>query len=139
MQLRSRRLFAGFLVSTTLTGALCPPVGAQVAVRPGGAAKIGLTELALNRLVGRFRWPITCVQPGGESRQLEEAIVFRLSRALYKGSPAVRATLFGIEAPGASVCLNRVTPRLSDVRGVLYLTFYSHGTVSYTHLRAHET
>ena len=86
------------------SGLLPSPASAQISA---GDAKIGLTPLALDALVGRFRWPIVCAQTGGDSKGVEESIVFRKMEALYEGQMAVKATFFGIEAPEASVCFNR--------------------------------
>lgn len=114
-------LLCGGLVGS---GLLTDPAAAQLSA---GDPKIGLTPLALKALVGRFRWPVLCARPGGDSRLVEEGIVFQTAKALYEGQMAAKATFFGIEAPEASVCFNRLEPRLSDRRGVLYLSYPSHG------------
>ncbi|MEE2703405.1 MAG: hypothetical protein VX614_05225 [Myxococcota bacterium] len=115
------------LVCAGLAAAGLPSVPATAQISAGDA-KIGLTPLALNALVGRFRWPALCARQGGESALVEEGIVFRSAPGRYEGQEAVKATFFGIEAPpGASVCFNRLEPRLSDRRGMIYLTYPSHG------------
>lgn len=126
MRERSRKFGRALLVCAAALGSVHPsaPAPAQVSL---GDPKIGLTPLALNSLLGRYRWPVVCAQPGGDSRLVEEGIAFRSAKQLYKGQMAVKVTFFGIDASGASVCFNRSDPSIPNRRGVLYLTFPSHG------------
>lgn len=100
--------------------ALALPVAGQ---QPG-PPKVDETTLAYRFLEGRYRMPVTCKLEDGSLLELEEAVVIRAGPD-RKGQSAVRATFFGIDAPGARSCFNLVNPELRDQRGVLYLNYRS--------------
>ena len=84
------------------------------------------THASLNWILGRWRMPITCELEDGSRVPVEEAVVFRPSADDATGR-TVRATFFGLDVPGATRCFNVIEPNVPDRRGVLYLTFVSHG------------
>jgi hypothetical protein len=79
-------------------------------------------ELALSYLLGRYRMPVTCTLADGSIVQREEAIVIRRAASPSRRQ-SVRATFFGVDAPGAIRCYNVVTPAFPDRRGSLTLGY----------------
>ncbi len=79
-------------------------------------------ELALGYLLGRYRTPVTCTLADGSIVQREEAIVIRRAASPSRRQ-SVRATFFGVDAPGAIRCYNVVTPGFPDRRGSLTLGY----------------
>jgi hypothetical protein len=107
-----RRLGRGCL----LLALLVLTSGAASAQQP----KADEATFALGYLVGRYRMPVTCTLESGEIVEREEAIVVRPGPST-SGRATVRATFFGIDAPGAARCYNVATPRVPDRRGVVIL------------------
>jgi hypothetical protein len=97
---------------------LAVPAGAQQG--PSVEAEEG--ELALSYLLGRYRMPVTCTLADGSIVQREEAIVIRRASSPSRRQ-SVRATFFGVDAPGAIRCYNVVSPSLPDRRGSLTLGY----------------
>lgn len=83
-------------------------------------------DLALAAMAGRFRSPVQCRMPDGALIEREEAVVFEIDPSASSGRPGLRATFFGIDAPGAIACFNLLERRLPDRRGVLYLHVRGH-------------
>jgi hypothetical protein len=90
------------------------------------APKADEATFALGYLVGRYRMPVTCTLASGEIVEREEAVVFRPGPA-RSGRETVRATFFGIDAPGAVRCYNLVSARVPDRRGVVILGWEGFG------------
>jgi hypothetical protein len=79
-------------------------------------------DLALSYLLGRYRMPVSCTLADGSIVQREEAIVIRRAASPSRRQ-SVRATFFGVDAPGAIRCYNVVSPGFSDRRGSLTLGY----------------
>ncbi len=112
-----RRAAAGALASLLVALPSGPSPGQQ-------DPKIDETTLAFRFVSGRYRTPVTCRMPDGSLIQREEAIVVRADPRRHHRA-TLRATFFGIDAPGAEHCFNLIEPRLPDRRGVLHLTYKS--------------
>ncbi len=106
--------------------ALATPAHGQLQPPGRPPPQIDMTTIALRTLVGRFRSPVTCTTRAGDQVEIEESIVFRHG-PLIAGEPTLRATFFGLDSPDLARCYSVVDPRLVDRRGVVYLTFRSHG------------
>lgn len=109
---------AGFIALLAL---LALPYGAG-AQEP----KIDETHATLNWIVGRWRMPVTCVRADGSRVHIEEAVVFRPAPEDADGR-TLRATFFGIDVADAVRCYNLIEKNVPDRRGVLILTYLSHG------------
>jgi hypothetical protein len=105
----------GFLLGLVLCA--WPAAGQQA---PQVKAEEG--ELALGYLLGRYRMPVTCTLADGSIVQREEAIVIRRAASPSRRQ-SVRATFFGVDAPGALRCYNVVNGALPDRRGSLTLGY----------------
>ncbi len=99
-----------------------------LASTPGRAQQPKADEgsYALGYVVGRYRMPVTCTLASGEIVEREEAIVFRPGPA-QSGRDTLRATFFGIDAPGAARCYNLVFARVPDRRGTVILAWEGYG------------
>jgi hypothetical protein len=103
-------------------------VGLALAGAPARAQqpKADEASFALDYLVGRYRMPVTCTLASGEIVEREEAIVVRPGPS-RSGRATVRATFFGIDAPGGARCYNLVSARVPDRRGVVILAWEGYG------------
>lgn len=119
--LRSTRNSRLWLVALAV-GCIAGAAAAQQQSRP---PKIDTQKLVHNLMLGRYTMPVTCTMSDGSLIEREESLVFRPSND-RAGFPTIRATFFGIDAPGAARCYNGAHPRLMDRRGVLYLSFEAH-------------
>jgi hypothetical protein len=87
---------------------------------PGAAAAQGLRELSYAWAQGDFRAPLACVVDGASREALRRVRIHPAPRAAL---PALRITIYDLEAPLGTVCTGLASRSEPNVIGALELVF----------------